>query len=119
MKSHPLFEKLRIFAPGPTPVPEAVLAEMSRSPLHHRTKEFIAILERVKQGLSFLFQTQQPSYLFAASGTGAMEATLVNLFAPGDEVLVINGGKFGERWGKMATQFGLKPHILEVSWGRA
>ena len=119
MKSHPLFEKLRIFAPGPTPVPELVLSELARAPLHHRTKEFIAILERVKPNLSFLFQTDQPSYLFAASGTGAMEATIVNLFAAGDEVLVVDGGKFGERWGKLAAAFGLKAEILKVEWGQA
>lgn len=117
MKSHPLFEKLRIFAPGPTPVPEEVLGEMAKSPLHHRTKEFIEILNRVKEGLSFLFQTKQPAYCLAASGTGAMEATIVNLFAPGDEVLVINGGKFGERWGKLSEKFGLKAHWLNVEWG--
>ncbi len=110
-------EKQRIFAPGPTPVPERVLAELAKSPLPHRTKEFIEILARVKEGLSFLFQTKQPSYLLAASGTGAMEATIVNLFAPGDEVLVINGGKFGERWGKLAERFGLKAHTLTVEWG--
>ncbi len=119
MKSHPTFEKLRIFAPGPTPVPEGVLAVLAKSPLHHRTKEFIEVLGRVRENLSFVFQTKQPSYVLAASGTGAMEAVIVNLFAAGDEVLTINGGKFGERWGKLATSFGLKPTILNVEWGRA
>lgn len=118
MKSHPLFERLRIFAPGPTPVPEAVLSVLAKAPLHHRTKEFIEVLGRVRENLSFVFQTKQPSYLLASSGTGAMEATLVNLFAVGDEVLTINGGKFGERWGKLANSFGLKPTILNVEWGR-
>src|SRR5947208_1571566 len=119
MKSHPLFERRRIFAPGPTPVPEDVLAELARSPLHHRTKEFIAILTRVKEGLQFLFQTKQPAYLLAASGTGAMEATVVNCFAQGDEVLVIDGGKFGERWWKIAERYGLKVHKVKVEWGQA
>jgi aspartate aminotransferase-like enzyme len=117
MKSHPLFEKRRIFAPGPTPVPDEVLSELAKSPLHHRTKEFIAILGRVKEGLSFLFQTKQPSYVLAASGTGAMEATIVNCFAAGDEVLVINGGKFGERWGKISEKYGLKAQWMNVDWG--
>ncbi len=119
MKLHPIFERRRIFAPGPTPVPEEVLGELARSPLHHRTKEFIAILARVKENLSFLFQTTQPSYLLAASGTGAMEATMVNLFSPGDEVIYVNGGKFGERWGKMANRFGITPHELKVEWGHS
>ena len=74
MKSHPLFEKKRIFAPGPTPVPYEVLAELSRPPLHHRTKEFIAIFERVKKNLQFLFQTTQPAYVLSASGTGVQVA---------------------------------------------
>lgn len=118
MKSHPLFEKLRIFAPGPTPVPEEVLSVLAKSPLHHRTKEFIEILQRVRENLSFVFQTKQPSYVLSSSGTGAMETTVVNLFAQGDEVLTINGGKFGERWGKLAAAFGLKPQIMNVEWGR-
>jgi len=117
--SHPCFEKLRIFAPGPTPVPERILSELSISPLHHRTKEFIKVLERVREGLRFLFQTKQPVYLFAASGTGAMEATVTNLFSPGDEALVVNAGKFGERWGKICEAFGVKVHWLNVEWGLA
>jgi aspartate aminotransferase-like enzyme len=116
---HPVFEKLRIFAPGPTPVPEAVLLEMSKPTLHHRTKEFIAILERVRKGLQFVFQTTQPTYLFAASGSGAMEATIVNCLAQKDEVIVIDGGKFGERWTKLAQAFGLTPHVYKVEWGQA
>jgi serine---pyruvate transaminase len=119
MKSHPLFEKLRIFAPGPTPVPESVLSLLAHSPLHHRTKEFISILARTKENLSFLFQTRQPSYLFNSSGTGAMEAAIVNLFSPGDEVTVINGGKFGERWGQLAERYDLRVHQMKVEWGYA
>lgn len=116
---HPVFEKLRIFAPGPTPVPEAVLLEMSKPTLHHRTKEFISILERVRKGLQFVFQTSQPTYLFAASGSGAMEATVVNCLAQGDEVIVIDAGKFGERWTKLAQGFGLQPHVYKIEWGQA
>ena len=92
MKSHPCFERRRIYAPGPTPVPEEVLGVMAQAPLHHRTKEFIGILERVKTSLKALFQTTQPTYVLSSSGTGAMEATVVNLFAKGASVLVVNGG---------------------------
>lgn len=119
MKSHPLFEKLRVFAPGPTPVPEVVLLEMARNPLHHRTSEFVEILARVRENLRFLFQTKANPYVLTCSGTGAMEATLVNSFSPGDEVLVVNGGKFGERWGKLAEKVGLKAHWMPVEWGHS
>ena len=96
-----------------------MLSELAKSPLHHRTKEFVEIFGRVTENLSFLFQTRQKSYVLASSGTGAMEATVVNLFATGDEVLVIDGGKFGERWGKIAAKFGLTLHTIKVEWGHA
>ncbi len=117
MKSHPLFEKTRIFAPGPTPVPEEVLAALARSPMHHRTAEFSALLKRVRENLGFLYQTQQPTYVLSASGTGAMEAALTNCFSPGDEVVVINGGKFGERWMNIARKYALTVHEIPVQWG--
>ena len=119
MKSHPLFEKARIFAPGPTPVPEEVLSAMAKAPLHHRTKEFATTLKRVWENLAFLHQTKQPAYVLAASGTGAMEATITNCLSTGDEVVVVNGGKFGERWTKISEKFGLKVHEIKVEWGNA
>jgi serine---pyruvate transaminase len=119
MKSHPLFEKARIFAPGPTPVPEEVLSAMAKAPLHHRTKEFATTLKRVWENLAFLHQTKQPAYVLAASGTGAMEATITNCLSAGDEVIVVNGGKFGERWTKISEKYGLKVHEIKVEWGNA
>lgn len=119
MKSHPLFEKLRIFAPGPTPVPEDVLSAMAKAPLHHRTKEFSTILKRVWENLAFLHQTKQPCYVLASSGTGAMEASIANCLAKGDEVIVVNGGKFGERWTKISQKYGIKVHEIKVEWGEA
>lgn len=119
MKPHPLFSKLRIFAPGPTPVPESVLSDLMKAPLHHRTKEFIGLLERVRENLKFLFQTKESVYVLTSSGTGAMEAALVNLFSAQDEVLVVNGGKFGERWEKMALKYGLKATVLKIEWGQS
>lgn len=92
---------------------------MSLPPLHHRTQEFSDILDRTRKNLGWLFQTNQRAYVLASSGTGAMEATLVNLLAVGDEVVVINGGKFGERWTKLAQRYGLKVHELKVEWGEA
>ncbi len=114
---HPVFDNPRIFAPGPTPVPNKVLSAMSLGVMHHRTKEFIEILARVKEGLKFVFQTNQPCYLLSSSGTGAMETVVVNCLASGDEVLVVNAGKFGERWEKISSRYGLKPTTLKVEWG--
>lgn len=119
MPGHPLFPHRRIFAPGPTPVPEAVRARLAEEPLHHRTREFGAILGRVTEGLRTLFQTAQRPYVLASSGTGAMETTVVNLFRPGEEVLVVEAGKFGERWGAMAERFGLTVHRLRLPWGHS
>lgn len=119
MKSHPLFPKQRIFAPGPTPVPEEVLAAMSLATMHHRTKGFIDVLARVREGLSFLFQTKEPVFTLASSGTGAMEATVTNLLDAGDTVIVINGGKFGERWTKIAERHSVNVHEIVVPWGEA
>jgi aspartate aminotransferase-like enzyme len=119
MKSHPCFEKLRIFAPGPTPVPEDVLAAMAKAPLHHRTQEFVDILGRVRKNLNYLFQTKEPVYFFAASGTGAMEAGLINMSQAGDEVIVVNGGKFGERWKKVCEKYAIQVHEIKVEWGTA
>lgn len=116
MTAHPLFQKKRIFAPGPTPVPETILAALSQSPLHHRTLEFETLLDRVRTHLKYLFQTKESVYLFASSGTGAMEATIVNLFSKGDNVLVVNGGKFGERWAKIAQTYGLEVDEITVDW---
>jgi len=86
--------------------------------IHHRTPQFGEIFERVRGGLKELFGTQNDVLVLSSSGTGAMEASVVNCFSPGDEVLVVNGGKFGERWGKLAVTYGLEPIELKVEWGR-
>ncbi len=116
---HPVFNKARIFAPGPTPVPEEVRALLGQSPLHHRTPEFAAILQRVWKNLAFLCQTQNPVYTLSASGTGAMEAALTNTLCSGDEVLVINAGKFAERWKQMAEAYCLRVAEYTLPWGTA
>ena len=110
-------KKRFLLAPGPTPVPENVLLAMAQPMIHHRTPQFSQIFAEVKEGLRFLFQTKQDVLMLAASGTGAMEGSITNLFSHGDEVLVINGGKFGERWGKISEAYGLKVHWLNVEWG--
>ncbi|HSP97292.1 MAG TPA: alanine--glyoxylate aminotransferase family protein [Candidatus Dormibacteraeota bacterium] len=111
--------KQLLLAPGPTPVPSRVRLAMAQPMFHHRTPQFSALFGEVRAQLQELFQTEQDVLMLAASGTGAMEASVNNCFAPGDEVIVVNGGKFGERWGKLATTFGLKPIEIRVEWGRA
>jgi aspartate aminotransferase-like enzyme len=107
-----------LLAPGPTPVPPRVLLAMAQPIIHHRTPQFSAIFAEAKRGLKEVFQTEQDVLILAASGTGAMEGSVTNLFSPGEEVLVINGGKFGERWGKIAAAYGLKVRELRVEWGQ-
>ncbi|MBX3023321.1 alanine--glyoxylate aminotransferase family protein [bacterium] len=111
--------KQLLLAPGPTPVPSRVRLAMAQPMFHHRTPQFSALFGEVRKQLQELFQTEQDVLMLAASGTGAMEASVNNCFAPGDEVIFVNGGKFGERWGKLATTFGLKPIEIRVEWGRA
>jgi len=97
--------KTYLLAPGPTPVPDNALLAMAQPMIHHRTPQFSAMFAEVKEDLKYLFQTKQDVLILAASGTGAMEGSITNLFSPGDEVLVINGGKFGERWGKISEAY--------------
>jgi aspartate aminotransferase-like enzyme len=108
-----------LLAPGPVPVPPRVLQAMAVPIIHHRTPQFSRIFEEAEQGLRELFQTRQDVLILAASGTGAMEASVVNTLSPGDEVLVVNAGKFGERWGKIAAAYGIKVHEIKVEWGKA
>ena len=108
-----------LLAPGPTPVPPRVLLAMAQPIIHHRTPQFSRIFAEAKNGLKEIFQTEQDVLMLASSGSGAMEAAVSNLFSPGDEVLVINGGKFGERWLRIASAYGLKVCELRVEWGRS
>ena len=111
--------KSYLLAPGPTPVPPEVLAAMAQPVIHHRTPQFGAVLADVQAGLRELFGTTGDVLVLASSGTGAMEGSVTNLCSPGDEVIVVNGGKFGERWTKIAKTYGLTVHEIVVEWGRA
>lgn len=111
--------KKRLFTPGPTPVPESVMLRMAEPIIHHRHPEFKEILSRVNENLKYLFQTEQPVLTLASSGTGGVESTFVSLFSPGDTVIAVNGGKFGERWVKMPRTFGLNAVEIRTEWGKA
>jgi len=111
--------KKYLLAPGPTPVPAEVLLRMAAPTIHHRTPEFEAIVASVRDQLKQVWQTEQDVITLAASGTGAMEAAIVNTLSPGDVVLTVNGGKFGERWTKIGKTYGLEVEEIKVEWGRA
>ncbi|MCZ6622861.1 MAG: alanine--glyoxylate aminotransferase family protein [Deltaproteobacteria bacterium] len=108
-----------LLAPGPTPIPNEVQRAMAETIIHHRTPQFRKIFAEVKEGLKTLFGTRNDVLVLASSGTGAMEAAVSNLFSPGEKVLVINGGKFGERWLKICQAFGLEVVEVKVTWGKA
>lgn len=112
-------KKKYLLAPGPTPVPEAISLEMAAPMVHHRTPQFSKIFAEAANDAKYLFQTQQDVLILASTGTGGMESCITNLFSPGDKVLVVNGGKFGERWGKISESYGLEPVWINVEWGRA
>ncbi len=110
-------KKIRLLTPGPTPVPERLALRMAQPIVHHRSPEFEQVFGRVREGLQYIFQTKQDVLVFAASGTGAMEASFVNFLKRGDTVIVVDGGKFGERWGKFAKAYGVNAVTLKCEWG--
>ncbi len=110
-------KKYQLMAPGPTPVPSQVLLAMAQPMIHHRTPEYEALFTEVRAGLKTLFQTTEEVIPLACSGTGAMEAALVNTLSPGDPIALVRAGKFGERWLEMARAFGLDVIELEAPYG--
>lgn len=110
-------DKTFLMIPGPTPVPESVLLAMAKHPIGHRSSEFSEILKRVYADLKWLFQTKNEVFIYAASGTGAMEAALANLVNPSDKVLSLIIGNFGARWAKIAAGRGAIVEKIEVELG--
>ena len=110
-------QKRFLLTPGPTPVPPEVLLASAEPVVHHRAPRFTEILKDVIAGLKYVFQTENDIIIFASSGTGAMEAAVVNTVSPGDQVLVASCGNFGERWNKLATTYGADVTFLEYEWG--
>jgi len=110
-------EQLRI--PGPTPCPSEVLQVMARQMINHRGGEFGQILNKVTANLKQLFQTKGDVFLLTSSGTGGLEAAIVNTLSPGDKVLSVSTGVFGERFGTIAQQFGAEIVPLRFDWGKA
>ncbi|MFN2426006.1 MAG: alanine--glyoxylate aminotransferase family protein [Candidatus Binatia bacterium] len=109
--------KKYLLAPGPTPVPPEVLLAMAAPVVLHRTPQFSELFRRVSDASARLFGTSQPVLTLSASGTGAMEAAVTNTLSPGDRVVVVSGGKFGERWAEISRTFGLDVAEIAVEWG--
>jgi aspartate aminotransferase-like enzyme len=113
-----MIKKYYLLSPGPTPVPESVLAAAAEPIIHHRTPEFSKIFMDVTDGLKYVFGTNNDVFILTSSGTGAMETAVVNLCSPGDKVISINSGKFGERWGNICKSYGIACKEIALEWGR-
>ena len=103
--------------PGPTPIPEKVLQALSKHPIGHRSKEFQDLVESTTKNLKWLHQTNNDVLTITGSGTAAMEAGIINTLSKGDKVICGENGKFGERWVKVAKQFGLDVIEITSEWG--
>ena len=112
-------KKNYLLTPGPTPLPPEVCEVMARPIIHHRTPQFQAILKEVGEGLKYVFQTKNDVFILTSSGTGAMEAAVVNLLSSGDTAITVEGGKFGERWTELCFAYGINAKVIKVEWGKA
>jgi aspartate aminotransferase-like enzyme len=112
-------EKRYLFAPGPTPVPPEVLAVLAEPVIHHRGPDFRRVYERCLTRLREVFRTENDVLLFTASGTGAFESAVANLTTPGDRVVVVSAGAFGERWAALAKAYGADVDHLRYEWGQS
>ena len=107
-----------LMTPGPTPVPPEVLLAQGSPIVYHRGPGFGAVLREVTEGLQWVFQTKNDIVTFTASGSGAMESAVVNCFSPGDKVLIVSVGNFGQRFVKICKAYGLEVKLLEYEWGK-
>jgi len=111
--------KKYLMTPGPTAVPERVLLSQAAQIIHHRTGAYREILGEVIKDLKYVFQTKNDVFILGSSGTGAMEAAVVNLMQRGEKALVVRGGKFGERFGEICQAYGVEIEAMDVEWGDA
>ena len=111
--------KKRLFTPGPTEIPDEVHRAMTLPNIHHRHEEFVELFRVVLEDLRYLYQTKQDVLVLTSSGTGAMESAVVNCIAKDETPLVINMGKFSERWGEILAAYGVRHETLKVAWGKS
>ena len=112
-----MIKKYYLLSPGPTPIPDEVLTAAAVPIIHHRTPEFSQIFMETSEGLKYVFQTEQDVFILTSSGSGAMETAVVNTLCAGDKVICLNGGKFGERWGKICRAYGVEVKEIILEWG--
>ena len=112
-------KKEYLYTPGPVTVPPEVLLKLAEPMYHHRTPRFKKMFGEVNAKLKTVFRTENDIITFTSSGTGAMEASVVNFLSPGDKVVTINGGKFGERWTLIAKAYGVDYNEMMIEWGCA
>src|SRR5579864_4642303 len=112
-----MLRKNRLFTPGPTPLLPAAQTAMASFSLHHRTADFRALFTRVLADMKEFIGTKNDVLVLACSGTGVMEASVSNLTSPGDKVLVLTAGKFGERWRDLTKAFGCSVDVLSKPYG--
>jgi aspartate aminotransferase-like enzyme len=113
-----MIRKTRLYTPGPTPLLPAAQFAMAAADMHHRTPEFRALYQKVLAQLKIFVGTRNDVLLLSSSGTGAMEAAVTNLTSPGDKVLVLTAGKFGERWSGLVKAFGCEPDVVSAPYGQ-
>ncbi len=111
--------KPRLMTPGPAMVPEEVLLELARPVIHHRSEEAKQVLVEVAEGLKRVFQTKNDVLILTSSGTGAMEAAVVNVVPPGGKAIVLNAGHFAARWVAICKAHGIEAVSLDTEWGQA
>jgi aspartate aminotransferase-like enzyme len=114
-----MLEKQFLMIPGPTPVPPKVLRELSHPMINHRGPEFSSLMQEIFSGLKEVFKTKNHIIIYPASGTGAMEASIVNTLSPSDKVLAVSIGAFGDRYAKIASDFGANVIKCDFTWGEA
>src|SRR5436190_9347408 len=107
-----------LFLPGPMQVPDHIRSAGDRPLFSHRSKPMLELLDKLEAGCRPLFGTSSDVLFLAASGTGSMESAIVNLTSPGDEIIVVVGGTFSERWKSIANAYGLTVRVVDVDWRR-
>ncbi len=112
-----MLRKTRLFTPGPTPLLPAAQNAIAAADMHHRTAEFREIFSRTLADLKTFIGTKNDVLILASSGSGAMEAAVSNLTSPGEKVVVLTAGKFGERWRDLAKAYGCQIELIEVPYG--
>ena len=110
-------EKRYLMTPGPTPAPPQVLAALAAPVIHHRARDYRELFEQLLNRLQEVFQTRSDVLVYTCSGTGGMESAIANLCSPGERVLVVSAGYFGERFGEIARAYGCDVLELRYEWG--